>query len=349
MTLSLIICTYRRPASVVALLESLRQQTHPPDEVLVVDGSPDDATALAVARFCADTGEARVRYLPVPPEQRGLTRQRNWGLDRATGAVIAFLDDDVLLEPAYFAELLRVLDAQPAAVGVGGYITNLVTSWQAPAAAAAATANAPREAVAGNGVRDGMYHWHGWRRPLDLRWRLRARLGLLPATPPGWLPPDGHGWSVNWYPPDGQAYRVEYLMGGASAWRAELFQRQRFSPYFEGYGLYEDLEFCIRAAREGELHLCTSARLSHHEAPAGRPRHFRYGMMVVRNGWHVWRQRWPRPSRRARLRWWLISLLLAACRAGNALSRRPLPPVQETLGRLCGMLGLLGGRAPGSP
>ena len=44
MKLSLVICTYRRPGPVRRLLEAVAVQTRRPDEVLVVDASPDQET-----------------------------------------------------------------------------------------------------------------------------------------------------------------------------------------------------------------------------------------------------------------------------------------------------------------
>lgn len=106
----------------------------------------------------------------------------------------------------------------------------------------------------------------------------------------------------------------------------------RFSEILPGYALYEDMDFCLRAGRKGPLFFCTRARLAHEHAPGGRPHWFAYGTMVTRNGWRVWRLRWPQPPRLARCRWWLISLLLAASRLfGGAPGAVP-----ETAGRLWG-------------
>ena len=325
-TLSLIICTYRRPQAVTALLVALRAQTHPPDEILVVDASSagDTAAAVAAAAWSPD----RLRYLHAPPAQRGLTRQRNYGIAHARGGIIAFLDDDTIPEPAYFAALLACFAAHPAAAGVGGLISNEVT-WH--------------PVTPGTPADHRTFRYHGWERREDYRWRLRRVLGLVSAYPPGWMPPSGHGRSVGFLPPDGGTHRVEFLMGGVAAWRSTVFAQHQFSPYFAGYGLYEDLDFSVRVARRQPLYLCTQARVAHHHAAAGRPPAFRYGVMVVRNGWYVWRQRWPDPPRRAGRHWWAISLLLTGCRLGDVVrgpQRRQA--LAEALGRGWGMLCLLG-------
>lgn len=315
-SLSLIVCTWRRPEAVRRLLAALRDQTCPPAEVLVVDASPDSETEAVVAA----AGLPGLVYDRVPQEERGLTRQRNRGIARARGEVIAFLDDDTVPEPDYFAELLACFERHPGAVGVGGYIFNEV-DWR-PAA---------------DGVHLGIYRSGDWERREDYRWRLRRLLGLDSPSPAGWMPPSGHARGTGFVPPDGEDHRVEFFMGGASAWTRELLERVRFSSWFEGYGLYEDLDFCLRAGGEGSLWLCTRARLVHLHDQPGRPNRFHYGKMVVCNGWRVWRLRWPEPAWSARARWWATTLVLALCRMADAIcGPERSGSALEALGRLWG-------------
>ena len=318
--LSLIICTYRRPAAVAALLEALRGQTRLPDEILVVDASPGGETEALMRSLASLRG---LRYEKPPPEHRGLTRQRNYGVARASGEVIAFLDDDAVPAPSYCEQLLACFARHPGAVGVGGYVEGV--AWRS-----AGEGKPPLSA----------YRFAGWERREDLRWRLRRILGLAPALPPGWMPPCGHGRPAGFLPPDGEDHPVESVLGCAMAWRRRVFESLRFSPYFEGYGLYEDLDFCIRAARLGPVLLCTRARLRHEHAPAGRPDAFRYGVMVVRNGWFVWRRRWPRPGFADRARWWATTLVLAGCRLASGAGGRQAA-LLEALGRLWAVPGML--------
>lgn len=317
-SLSLVICTFRRPAAVRRLLEALRSQTCPAAEVLIVDGSPDTETQAVVA----ESPLRGLAYHRVPQEERGLTRQRNWGIARAQGDVIAFLDDDTVPEPDYFAEVLACFERHSGAVGVGGYIANEVAWTRA----------------SGGPAPLSVFRLGEWERREDYRWRLRRRLGLDSPEAPGRMPAMGHARSVGCFPPDGEDHPVEFFMGCSMTWTRDVLWRIGFSPWFEGYGLYEDLDFCLRANREGELWLCPRARLDHLHDAAGRPDHFRYGEMVVRNGWRVWRRRWPEPSWPDRGRWWATTGLLALCRFGDAV-RGPghEAALTEALGRLWGM------------
>jgi GT2 family glycosyltransferase len=320
----LIVCTYRRPEPVRRLLEAVASQTRRPDEVLIVDASSETDTEEAVRGLS-------VIYERVPPEERGLTRQRNWGIARARGDLIAFLDDDTVPEPGYFEEILACFDRHPDAVGVGGYIFNEV-DWRRGG-------GKPSLSVYRNGE---------WERREDFRWRLRRIARLDSTLEPGRMPASGHGRPTGFVPPDGADHPVEFFMGGAAAWRRDVLETVRFSPWFQGYGLYEDMDFCLRAGRHGSLWLCTHARLAHLHDAAGRPHPFRYGEMVVRNGWRVWRLRWPSPPWSDRGRWWATTLLLAVCRLGDAV-RGPerTAALSEALGRFWGSISLLWDRPKG--
>ena len=339
--LSLIVCTYRRPREVERVLCAVAAQGRVPDETLIVDGSPDDETERVMRAFVRERATTQrsavpaLKYLRVPPAERGLTRQRNYGVARARGAFVSFLDDDTVPAPDYFAETLACFARHTEAVGVGGFITNEV-EWRR------VNRHEDEQANVVGRTRLAVYRRGEWERREALRWRLRGALGLASELPPGWMPVAGHARPVGYLPPDGADYAVEFLMGCAFTFRREVFARRKFSRYFEGYGLYEDMDFCVRAAADGPLYLATRARLAHYHAPAGRPSRFRYGRMVVRNGWFVWRRRHPRPPLAARARWWATTALLAACQLGDAVrGPRRWPELTEALGRAAGMATLL--------
>lgn len=326
MPFTLIICTYMRPEQLLALLESVNAQTLYPDEILIVDGSTNDLTE----RILQQNYFQSLRYLKVSDSDRGLTRQRNFGIANASHAseIICFLDDDTILEPGYFKHLLKTYSERPDALAVGGYITNEVRWDKVPS---------------NYNPTISEFAYDGWKRKDGSRFVTRKKLGLDSDRPPAMAPDFSNGRSVGFLPPSGKTYEAEQIMGGVSSFRRKVFGFQQFSTYFEGYGLYEDADFCFRLLKHGNLYVNTAARLEHHHAAGGRPNQFKYGRMVVRNGWYVWRVRTPKPSTKAKLKWHAIVLLLATIRFTNAIfgRRDKIKALTESAGRFCAYFELI--------
>ncbi len=320
MNFSLIICTYMRPGPLIKLLQSVDVQTLYPDEIWIIDGSTNDETKQVLG----SNSFRNLHYLKVTAEERGLTRQRNVGISKIGPAceIVCFLDDDTVLEPDYFEKLMETYRFFPEALGVGGYICNEV-KWEFVGEKYSPAINE-------------FYH-DGWKRLDGSRFVLRKRLGLDADLPPGFFPGSGHGRSIGFLPPSGKIYEVKQLMGGVSSFKKTVFDRQQFSNYFEGYGLYEDADFTLRLSKLGKLYVNTSARLAHHHAPSGRPDLYDYGKMVVRNGWYVWRIAYPEPSMKAKIKWHAISGLLTLVRFTNVFTtKNRRQAFTESLGRCAG-------------
>lgn len=320
MVFTLIICTYKRSQPLLKLLLSVQHQTLYPNEILIVDGSPDDFTK----EMLTQNSFQNLKYFKVDEKDRGLTKQRNYGIARVEEAseVVCFLDDDTVLESNYFEEIIKTYSLFPKALGVGGYITN-ETNWTKTTSDYQAKVNE--------------FFYDGWKRKDGSRFVWRKKLGLDSNRPPGCLPEFSHGRSIGFLPPSGKIYEVEQLMGGVSSFRKSVFKEFQFSIYFEGYGLYEDADFTLRLSKVGKLYINTNAQLGHYHDASGRPNQYDYGKMVVRNGYYVWRVKYPNPSFKAKIKWHLITLLLTAIRFTNvATTSKRKEAFTETLGRISG-------------
>ena len=75
---SLIICTYQRSQALVTLLKSVQKQRLYPDEILVIDGSIDNQTENVLIKEVIKN----LKYFKVEKQDRGLTRQRNFGIEK---------------------------------------------------------------------------------------------------------------------------------------------------------------------------------------------------------------------------------------------------------------------------
>ena len=95
-------------------IESVRRQTRPVDEVIVVDdGSKDGSAALA-----EQLGATVVRLSP----NRGPSAARNAGIRAASGDTVAFLDADDVWLPRHCERLVSLLEAHSSTVlAFGGF------------------------------------------------------------------------------------------------------------------------------------------------------------------------------------------------------------------------------------
>ncbi len=322
---SLIICTYQRPEPLKRLLDSVSQQTVLPNQILIIDGSKDERTGSLLKQ----DPFPNLEYYKVNEQQRGLTRQRNFGVEKLKQdvEVVFFLDDDTVLDPSYFEEILKTYEKHPEALGVSGHIIN-EQEWQ--------------QVSIGYQPTESEFLYNNWKRIEGSRFKLRKKFGLSPNVPPGFMPDFSHGYSTGFLPPSGKTYEVEMMMGGIASYKKEVFEKLQFSPYFEGYGLYEDADFSLRLSKLGKLYVNTNARVEHHHASEGRPNKYNYGKMVIRNGWYVWRVKNPNPTFKARAKWHATSLLLTFVRLSNTITvKNRKEAVTEGFGRISGWWSLL--------
>ncbi|WP_445955126.1 glycosyltransferase family 2 protein [Yeosuana sp.] len=297
---TLIVCTYMRPISLLKLLQSVKVQTLYPNEILIIDGSTDDKTEVILKRNTFKN----LTYFKVNDSERGLTKQRNFGISHVSNAseVICFLDDDVVLEPNYFRAVITTFNSNKNIVGVGGVALN-ENRWFL-------------KDVNTNYSKVGFYECDNYVIKESLRNKVRNLLGLQSPSKPGIMPDFSHGRTYS-YPLTGKNYEVDLLVGMSFSFKRVVFENIEFSTYFEGYGLYEDADYSIRALRYGKNVICSRAQLYHYHEASGRPNQFKYGNMVVKNGWYVWRVKNPTPSFKDKMKWHAITLLLIFIRFSN--------------------------------
>lgn len=114
--ISVVICTFtdERWDGLVAAVESVRSQSGPPAEIVVVVDHDD-----ALLKRCRDRW-AELAVLE-NPEAPGLANARNAGVAASRGAIVAFLDDDATAKPNWLGTLSHAY-RDPAVVGVGGHV-----------------------------------------------------------------------------------------------------------------------------------------------------------------------------------------------------------------------------------
>jgi len=118
-TLTLAICTKDRAVRLARLLATLVEvrdrSPFAATEILVIDNAPSDDSTREVA-----ASHAGVRYVTEP--KAGLNFARNTALANATGDLLAFLDDDVVVDRHYLEGLAAAWRSAPEAGGFTGLV-----------------------------------------------------------------------------------------------------------------------------------------------------------------------------------------------------------------------------------
>lgn len=125
MDLSIIICTYNRSRSLYKTLESLECMIIPEGldwDVLVVDNNSNDKTKEVFEEF-SRKGILNLKYLF--ESKQGKSFALNSGLESAKGEIIAFTDDDVLMDKGWLKALIKATNRYREYDGFGGRIVPL--------------------------------------------------------------------------------------------------------------------------------------------------------------------------------------------------------------------------------
>jgi len=103
--ISVIVCTYNRASYLQKTLTSFFEQTclgAVDHELLVIDNNSSDDTPQVVEEFKARPG---ARY--IFERRQGLCCARNRGVAESRGEIVAFLDDDVIVDKNWLASLRK--------------------------------------------------------------------------------------------------------------------------------------------------------------------------------------------------------------------------------------------------
>jgi hypothetical protein len=125
---SIVVATRDRPASLVRCVESLLALNYPSYEIIIVDNAPSSsATADLIRQKYGDSDQ--VRYLSEP--LAGLANAHNRGLMAVKAPIVAFTDDDVVVDSLWLAYLVQSFAVNPKVGCVCGMI--LPAELQTPA------------------------------------------------------------------------------------------------------------------------------------------------------------------------------------------------------------------------
>ena len=273
LTASIIICTRNRCDDLLKCLRSIASQTIKPEQLIIVDSSTiplykqKPFTHLLQKKNLSKENSI---YFHTKP---GLTYQRNQGIKRASGDIIYFFDDDVVLSPSYLFEMQSTFQQHPEYAGGMGDISNVNknSSWQ-----------------------------YSWFRRFFM---LPHEQGSGRFTFSG-MPTHPYGTS--------EFKTVETIGGCGMAFRKSILKQWQFDETLHGYCYLEDADIAYRISRHKKLFFNPSAQLKHNESPRARNKKtITYAMFAYNYSYLFFKNIYPHNRLKIVAYWWsLIGLLI---------------------------------------
>lgn len=234
--ISALVPTRHRAIAFERTLFSLAQQASQPCEMIVVDGSTDDATER-LCRQPIPRLQTTIRYYRA--SEIGAATQRNQAMRQATQDFIWLIDDDILFEPDCLFRLWTALQSLPAIGGVNAMITN------------------QRYLPPGRISRTLFQFLHGHTENSYAGKCIGPALNLLPEDRDD-LP---------------EIVPVEWLNTTCTLYRREALPQPLFPGNFVGYSLMEDVTLSLTVGKAWQLANARTARIFHDSQPGDHKNH----------------------------------------------------------------------------
>lgn len=121
--LTAVIPTRNRPVDLRKAVASIITQTRLPDELIIVDQSPGDESKVIVHDLVVGWPGLTLNYIH-DTSIIGLVDAKRVAVERAMGAIVCFLEDDVVLEDDYLEQIEYGFAERPEMIGCCGIVTN---------------------------------------------------------------------------------------------------------------------------------------------------------------------------------------------------------------------------------
>ncbi len=271
---SVIIPTKDRKNELLKAIQSIDGQSLKPDELVIVDASTDKAFEREwLANFCS----LNINYIHTEP---GLTRQKNVGIRASSGEVVFFFDDDVVLEPNYISNILKVFENDERGE-IGAVMGRLTEPLQG------------QKSKARRLIRKAI-----------------CKLFLLTAVGDG-------GFRLSGFPTHphhmNKPRYLECLCGGCTAFRRAVFSNLDFDENLAHYSYMEDCDIAKRLVDCGyKIYYEPSARLVHEHSSFSRLTTYQTYRMLVVNHYYLFQKNWRQTPLRKVAFWWSIVGLVFA-------------------------------------
>ena len=120
MRVTIVVPIYNVEKYIMNCLDSIKKQTYTDFELLLIDdGSTDESGRIADEYAISDS-----RAVVYHKANGGLSDARNYGIDRAKGEYICFIDSDDWIESTYLEELVKLISDYRTDIAICAYKRN---------------------------------------------------------------------------------------------------------------------------------------------------------------------------------------------------------------------------------
>jgi glycosyltransferase involved in cell wall biosynthesis len=122
MDASIVIGTFNRCYSLMKSVQSVLNMNVPDGiawELIVVDNNSGDKTRELIEALKVES-KADIKY--ILEKRQGLSYARNRGIEESKGGIVAFLDDDCIVDPHWLERLVHEFRSDPELSGIGGRV-----------------------------------------------------------------------------------------------------------------------------------------------------------------------------------------------------------------------------------
>lgn len=238
MNYSVIVATCNRQKDLAMTIDSILTQTLLPAEVIIIDQSDSDDTKKYI-ESCRNqllTKFYNINLKYSYQAEKSLVVARNKGIDVATGDIVSFLDDDVVLFEDYYEKVLFYFDSDKKIGGLSGKVIleNKLHDWKA-------------------------------------KFRKILHKVFLIDNFNGKMTVSGFGYPIHSFEgKNGKPIQVEMLSGCNMNFRKELLKNDKFDEWFTGYSYREDVEFSYRMSQKTVLMMIPEAKAYHNHSRSNR-------------------------------------------------------------------------------
>jgi GT2 family glycosyltransferase len=268
--LSVIICTKSRPHSVLECIESARNQSSQPGEIVIVDASDEDELeALLTKNYGA---EPRVKYVR---SEGSLPYTRNIGVRESSGDILLFLDDDIVLTKDFIKEILSVFN-DPNLDLIGCVYGNQFLDDEI------------------TNLRGTLRYSIGLGRRTEAF--IRELFFLQKTSKTGKFRLSGFSTYMATSHPGNTLCKTEGAAGAYMAYNREVLNEFKFDENLEGYAWGEDADLSYRVSRKYKVIFNPKAK-AFHDSKTKKSANYAYSKMRIVHHHYLFKKNFPQALR----------------------------------------------------